>query len=165
MTKSGKSPYGKYGFYGSPSYNFKPIGCEGAGDYSKTQMPKIESAVKVRRLRSPAKFVAAILCALLLLTALMSQSALLTISEETYLLRLEIDDLLEKQRELKIEHAMTFSFADTEEYALEVLGMHKPSAEQICYLELSDTGAQQVDEIKNNEAWNPLSLLREYFPG
>ncbi len=165
MAKSGKSPYGRYGVYGSLAYDFKAIGNERAGDYSKAEKPKGKRRPRRKALSSPALAVAAVLCAVMLFAGLMSQSALVALSDETVAVQNEINELLERQTELKIRHENAFSLADTERYAIDVLGMQKPSAEQICYIDISEADAQAKEDSDNGSMLDFLSMLSEYFPG
>ncbi len=164
MPQDRKSPYGKYGVFGTPSYDFHSEKTVSAGLYSKAEQSAVSPRRHIKRKRSPAFAVAAILTLILLFCALMSQSRLVELSNETVAVQQEIDTLLAEQTRLKIRHGMSFSLADTEQYAIDVLGMQKPTAEQICYIDLDVSDAEDGAE-EESSGKSILSLLREYFPG
>ena len=162
--KRGKSPYGYYGVYGSLAYDFRPIGNERAGEYSGKTAPKQKKKTKRRAGASPALFVSALLCIIMLLCGLLGRNYIVILSDEADALQNEIALLTQEQVQLKIEHAMTFSPEETERYAIENLGMKKPGAEQIYYIEI-EAGEQSAEKEEESNEWDILSLIRAYLPG
>lgn len=164
MSKSGKSPYGPYGVYGSLAYDFKPIGNERAGQYSAPKAPRKQGAAKRKGAASPAIAVAAALCVLIFAAGLLLRAETVELSDKSVALQNEIDELLSQQTFLKIEHAAAFSPEETERYATEELGMQKPGAHQIYYIDIPEL-ASEAEEQETNLPWMLLSMLREYLPG
>lgn len=165
MSQGGKNPYGYYGVYGSLAYDFRPIGNERAGDYSKVKASRIKSGPLMRAMPSPAFAVALILCAFSLGAALLAQSALVELSSETVSVQQEIKELLDERTLLEIRHTELFSPAATERYAVEELGMCRPSGGQICYIDVAapvEEGSAHKEKSLSEEI---LSLISAYFPG
>ena len=140
MARQSEEIYGKYGVFGQKAYDFRSCGNEGPGFYS----PKRAAATRAKRTKSPvspALPVGCLLCVILLGAALASRSSLLILSQETVALQQEIGELLDEQTELKIRHETEFSLAETEKYAIEILGMQKPAAGQIEYIDIPSRSA------------------------
>jgi len=159
-----KEIYGKYGIYGSNVYDFKSTGNESPGDYCCNSGSVSNGAAPRRARPSPAFGVACALCLVLLITGLVSRSGLVDLSQETYELRNEINTLVEEQTRLKIRHEMSFSLAETERYAIDVLGMQKPGPDQISYIELEKPSSENSEQ-ENREEFDFVSIIREIFPG
>lgn len=165
MSQRRKSPYGKYGVYALPSYDFHDEGLAHSDQYSRKADVRPKKVSKKTISRSPALVISVALCVLMLFAALSLQSQLVSLSYETVEVRREIDQLLDEQTKLKIRHGMSFSLADTEQYAIDVLGMQKPSPEQIYYIDVDCDGyTESADTVKRGDN-SILSMLREYFPG
>lgn len=161
---AGKDPYGYYGVYGSLAYDFRPVGNERPGTYSGKAARKRKIKIKRRAGISPALVVSALLCLAMVIVALMCRNDLIIISEEAHQLSEEIAALAQEQKRLKIEHAMAFSPAETERYAIEELGMRKPAAHQLFYIDVPEPVS--VDEPEAEApAGDILSRVRAYFPG
>lgn len=164
MSSGSKSPYGYYGVYGSLAYDFRPVGNERAGDYSRVDKSPPKKKVRRARRTSPALITGSALCAVLLLCGLMAQSALVELSDKAVAAQQEIEGLLQEQTRLKIEHSMAFQPEETERYAIEELGMRKPTAEQICYIDTMPPMSEA--DIENTElSWSLWNMIREYLPG
>ena len=165
MPKSGKSPYGPYGVYGSLAYDFKPIGNERPGQYSAAKAgTKPRAAKRKRTAASPAVAVGAVLCALIFSTGLLLRAETVELSHESVEMQNEIEELLDEQTFLKIRHAAAFSPEETERYATEELGMQKPGAHQIYYIDIPELVIEDGDG-ETHLPWKLLSMLREYLPG
>ena len=165
MSQRGKNPYGYYGVYGSLAYDFRPVGNERAGDYGKTDACISKKHVRRKDTVNVAFAAACTLCAALLVCGLMLRLSLTEISDRSVKLRNEIEELYDEQTRLKIEHSMCFSPEETEEYAVSELGMIKPSAHQIEYIEASDDSFSEGTEAPENGQRDILSIIKEYFPG
>ena len=164
-SKKTKSPYGYYGVYGSLAYDFRPIGNERAGEYSGHAATQQKKKIKRRAGgKSPALFVSVLLCIIMLLCGLLSRNYIVILSDEADALQEEISHLTQEQVQLKIEHAMAFSPEETERYATEKLGMKKPGAEQIYYIEIESEEASAEEKDENSKG-GLLSIIRAYLPG
>jgi len=161
-TKGRKDIYGYYGVYGSLAYDFRPIGNERAGEYSGNAAGKQKKKTKCRAGGSPALLISSVLCIVLLITGLLGRSQTVVLSDEVSTLKKEIAELNAQQTKLKIEHASAFLPGETEAYAIEKLGMKKPGADQIIYIELVDRSEQIVENTAPKDFW---SVIREYLPG
>lgn len=78
--------------------------------------------------------------AVLLCCSLMAQAQLNEISNRTVELQGRMTDLRSRQARLEIELAQLCELAQLEDYAIDVLGMQKPGADQIIYSDSSDEG-------------------------
>ena len=78
--------------------------------------------------------------AVLLCCSLVAQAQLNEISNRTVELQGRMTDLRSQQARLEIELAQLCDLARLEDYAIDVLGMQKPGADQIIYLDSSDEG-------------------------
>jgi len=165
MYRKGKVPYSQAVNYIAGAYDFRHFGDEGPGDYCRMQEAKANTKRKKKRLRSPAMAVASILCVVLLFAGIMSQAELVAISNETVAVQKSIDELMHEQTFLKIRHEMAFSLEETEQYAIDVLGMKKPSAQQIQTIDVSETESKDTQQNEDDEGRDILSQLKEYFPG
>ena len=150
--------------YGSSAYNFQPLGNECPGAYG--MLPKIKKKHKraAGRSCSPAFLVGLIMCAVLIFVSLMYRASLVRISEETVALENEISGLKEQQVKLRIRHAEVFSLEETEQYAVSVLGMQRPGADQIRYVYFPKQPDAVVSDGEKKER-DIFSRLKEYFPG
>jgi len=54
--------------------------------------------------------------------------------------------------------------AETERYAIDVLGMQKPGPDQISYIELEKPSSENSEQ-ENREEFDFVSIIREIFPG
>ncbi len=164
MAGRGEDIYGKYGIYGRDAYDFKTTGNEIQGEYgSSIKMTKAEKT-NFSDKPSPAMSIACLLCAVLLFTGLMFRSSLIILSQETVAVQEEIEELLDEQTMLKIRHEMAFSLAETEEYAIDVLGMRKPVAAQVSCVDIVEgTEETLADEAREEKKF--LSIIRAYFSG
>lgn len=80
-------------------------------------------------------FLGAALTAAALVFSLLAQAKLTAVSNETVELYRRIEQLSDEQVRLKIEHTRAFGLEELEDYARNVLGMHRPTADQITYTE------------------------------
>lgn len=165
MSEGRKNPYAYYGVCGSLAYDFRPQGNENPGQYSGKTAQKQKKKTKCKAGVSPALAVSAALCTALLFSAVMAQSEIIVLSDKAHTARTEIVELLEEQARLKIEHAIAFAPAETERYATEVLGMVKPGAQQIYYIEVPESVPTDGEMEEKTEAKGLEELLRAYFPG
>ena len=161
MLQSGNGPFR---MYGSSAYNFQPLGNECPGAYGMLPKRKKKHKCATGRSCSPALFVGLIMCSVLIFVSLMYRTSLVRISEETVALENKISELREQQVRLRIRHAEVFSLEETEQYALSVLGMQRPGADQIKYVYFPKQPDAAVSDNEKKEG-DILSRLKEYFPG
>lgn len=112
-----------------------------------------------------------LLAAVLLVLVLLAQIRLTALSDSAAAAESSIRQLQTQQDKLRAEYATTFSLEEVEDYAVNVLGMQKPGAEQIVYLQ--DLDAQDRAVVLAPEEENLISqslrsladCLRSYFGG
>lgn len=84
--------------------------------------------------------VGGLIAAAMLCWSLVAQSQMNEISNRTVELQDRIAELRSQQARLEIELAQLYELTRLEDYAIEVLGMQRPGADQIIYLDSSDEG-------------------------
>ena len=77
------------------------------------------------------------MAAFLFVTGITAQVQLFTISGESVALEAKLSELEEHQAKLRIAYESSFNLAEIEEYAITSLGMQKPTADQITYIDTS----------------------------
>ncbi len=150
--------------HGSLAYNFQPNGNECPGVYGMLPQKKKKQNTMPARNTSPALFIGIALCVVLVYLSLMLRASLVSVSEEMRVLEIRINELTDQQIGLKLRHAEVFSLEETEQYAIEILGMKKPGIDQIRYVNFPNE-ANNVQSDENDNEWDVLSLLKEYFSG
>ena len=153
--------YGRHGVYGSAAYDFKYTPFSSEDDYCV--LSEKNSRDNRKKTKSPALFISCLLTAALLFSGLMARSSMVVAAEEIHTLQSEIETLLEEQTRLKISHEKAFPMEQTENYAIEVLGMQKPMPYQIVYIDVASPNHENFDK-RDSKIENPFSFLREYFP-
>lgn len=165
MSEGRKNAYGYYGVHGSLAYDFRPNGWENAGEYSGKTEAKQKIKTKGRAGVSPALFISVALSITMLIAALMCSAELVVLSEEIYTIEKKIDELEQEQTRLKVEHGFLYSPDEIERYAIEMLGMQKPSSEQIVYINVPEPVVPVQEQNQEYSDGGVLSFIREYFPG
>ena len=161
MAVKSKDIYGRYGVYGSLAYDFKTSYKLPEDSYSVVSEKKNRDHRK--KIKSPALIVSCVLAAALLFTGVMLRASMVVLSEEVYSLRNEVEKLLEEQTKLKISHEKAFPLLQMENYAIEILGMHKPLPYQIIYVDVGEAKEESII-TREEKNINFFSFLREYFP-
>ena len=149
-----KSRYGKDAVYGSLAYDFnnpalypeeyaRPAGT--ADDSAERPATRTREQVKVRtRARTaprakqgiaPVSILGAAVAAFLLVTAISAQASLFAISGESVELEQTLSELETEQTRLRIAYESVFNLAEVENYAVHTLGMQRPAADQIYYID------------------------------
>ena len=163
MARRSEDIYGRFGIYGSNAYDFGVSGKDRNWEYCSAEKSVKKSVVK-HELRSLALIFGCILCAVLLGVGLISRASLIVLSNETVSLQKELEELSDSNTRLKIQHAMLFPMSETEEYAIEVLGMQKPGPDQIFDVETENTFVGEADKEYINKS-GILSAIRAFFSG
>lgn len=107
------------------------------------------------------------LAAVLLVLLLMSHIRMTMVSDAAAASRTRVEELTEQQHKLQAQYEVTFSLAEVERYATEELGMQKPRAGQITYLD--GLGGSDRAEIITQDSARPsyfaelLAQIRAYF--
>ena len=77
----------------------------------------------------------AAVAAFLLVTAITAQASLFAISGESVKLEQTLSELETEQTRLRIAYESVFNLAEVEDYAVHTLGMQRPAADQIYYID------------------------------
>lgn len=143
-----KRNYGSNAVYGSLAYDYNHA--ESFWDeYTSAPRTRTETQTKVRTRAktvthtkqsiAPVSILGVMIAAFLFVISVMAQSKLVTISSESVALQQELEQLEERKAKLEISYESAFNMADIEEYAVKSLGMQKPKADQIFYIDTSAT--------------------------
>lgn len=100
------------------------------------------------------------LAAIMLVMLLMSHVRMTALSDEAAACQSRLTELGEQQNKLQARYEQTFSLAEVERYATEELGMQKPRAGQITYLDCLGGSDRAVVIVPEEETmWSGFSLL------
>lgn len=146
--------YGEGAVYGSLAYDFnhpelypeeysRPAGRpEIPVDRPKTRAgtqgkvrTRARTAPRAKQGIAPVSILGAAAAAFLLVTAINAQAALFAISGDSVKLEQTLSELETEQTRLRIAYESIFNLAEVEEYAVYTLGMQKPAADQIHYID------------------------------
>ena len=142
--------YGQGAVYGSLAYDFNhPELYE--EEYSRPQTPaakprtqtqtkvhtRARTAVRTKQGIAPMAIVGMLVAAAMFVIAITAQIQLFDVSSESVALTTELAALQEDQAKLRIAYESAFNLSEVETYAKETLGMQKPSADQIFYIDTS----------------------------
>lgn len=118
---------------------------------------------------SPVTLLGFALAALLLVTLLMSHIRMTALSDAAAASQTRLTELTEQQHKLQARYEEVFSLSEVERYATEELGMQKPRAGQITYLDaLGGSDRAVIIEPESSEGlFSALALVfdsvRSYF--
>lgn len=107
-----------------------------------------------------------VLAALLLVTLLMSHVRMTALSDAAAASQTRLTELTEQQHKLRARYEEVFSLSEVERYATDKLGMQKPRAGQITYLDSLGSGDRAVVIVpeEENGLWSELlDSIRAYF--
>ena len=149
-----KNRYGEGAVYGSLAYDFsspalypeeygRPAGgsetAEGSPDTRTREQVKVRTrartAPRAKQGIAPVSILGAAAAAFLLVTAISAQATLFAVSGESVVLEQTLRELETDQTRLRIAYESAFNLAEVEEYAVHTLGMQKPAADQIHYID------------------------------
>lgn len=144
-----KRKYGSDAVYGSLAYDFNNpelyrnedgITAPRVRPQSQTKVQtRARTVARTKQSLAPASIAGILIAAFLFAITIMAQSKLVSISSEAVSLQQELNQLEERKAKLKISYESAFNMADIEEYAIKSLGMQKPKADQIYYIDTSAT--------------------------
>ena len=146
--------YGRGAVFGSLAYDFNhPELYAGEEEYSQAQepeqqqktetrvqtrtRPRAKTAVRTKQGIAPFALIGVLAAAFLAVTAITAQVSVVNISGESVALQSRLAELEEEQTRLRIAYESAFNLAEIEEYATTELGMRKPNAAQITYIDTS----------------------------
>ena len=98
----------------------------------------------------------------------MAQVQLFSVADSAVELEQQLAELEQQQAKLKIAYESAFNLAEIEDYAVSSLGMQKPKADQVYYIDTSSPDkavvvAQSEGESLIDRAADFLSGLGAYF--
>ncbi len=182
MAAAAKRSYGQGAVYGSLAYDFNhpELYQENYEETARTPAARPQTGTQThvrtraktvtaaRQGIAPFSVVGVLIAAFLFVTAILAQAQLIGISSESVALQRQLSELKEEQTKLRIQYESAFNMEDIEEYAIRSLGMQRPQADQILYIDTSAPDKAVV--IATNEsdgfvdrAADFLSGLAEYF--
>ena len=100
-------------------------------------LPQTRSHARARQSIAPAAVLGVLIAAAMFVVAIMAQIQLIGLSSERTALEAELSELQTKNAQLQIAYESAFNLTEIEEYAVTGLGMQKPGADQITYIDTS----------------------------
>ena len=170
-----KRKYGQGAVYGSLAYDFNnpelyreeyTTAQPKARPRTQTQTrvrTRARTAVHTRQSIAPLSLVGMLAAAFLLVIAILAQAQMVGISSKSVTLRSELSQLEEEQAKLRIAYESAFNMAEIEDYAIHSLGMQKPRADQIFYIDTSSPDKAVV--IAGGENVGFVDRVSDYLSG
>lgn len=121
---------------------------------AEEELPQVETAAKNKQAISPLAVIGAAFASVLIVVMLLAQVSLTAVSNEAVELTERIETLEMERNRLRIEFEGTFNLTEIEKYAIEELGMQKPTKDQIFCI---NTAAR--DKVEIIPAEQPDGLL------
>lgn len=142
--------YGQSAVYGSLAYDFNNPELYGE-EYSRPQTPaarpkqqtrtrvrtRARAAARTKQSIAPLSLIGVAVAAFVFVIGIMAQIQLFEVSSQNVALQSQLSVLEEDQAKLRISYESAFNLAEIEEYATASLGMQRPSADQIFYIDTS----------------------------
>ena len=170
-----KRKYGQGAEYGSLAYDFNNPELD-REEYTTAQpkarrrtqtqtrvRTRARTAVHTRQSIAPLSLVGMLAAAFLLVIAILAQAQMVGISSKSVTLRSELSQLEEEQAKLRIAYESAFNMAEIEDYAIHSLGMQKPRADQIFYIDTSSPDKAVV--IAGGESVGFVDRVSDYLSG
>lgn len=129
---------------------------------------RAKTAVHTRQSLAPASVLGMFVAAFLAVVAILAQAQMVGISSQSVKLQSQLAELEEQQSKLRIAYESAFNMAEIEDYATHILGMQKPRADQIFYIDTSSPDKAVVVAQGGNDGFvdrvsDYLSGALEYF--
>ncbi|MCM1148982.1 MAG: hypothetical protein NC319_02695 [Butyricicoccus sp.] len=146
----GRMKYGRGAVYGSLAYDYdnpelypeeyssapEPAAPPQTRERAQTAT-RAQVQARSRQAVYPLAMLGIAVAAVLFVIAIMAQIQLFDISSKTVELQTQLKELQTEQTKLKIAYEGAFNLTEIEQYATSRLGMQKPSADQIYYIDTS----------------------------
>lgn len=180
MAAAAERKYGQGAVFGSLAYDFNNPELY-PEEYSEAQ-PKARpqtrtrteihtrarTMVHTRQSIAPVSIIGMLVAAFLVVTAILAQAKIVGISSRSVELQQELAQLEEQQAKLRIAYESAFNMAEIEDYAIHSLGMQKPRADQVFYIDTSSPDKAVVIASGDNVGFvdrvsDYLSGIAEYF--
>ena len=165
--------YGQGAVYGSLAYDFDNP--ELYREQYTTAQPETRSetrtrvhtrartAVRTKQSIAPMTIVGMLAAAFLVVVAILAQAQIVGISSASVALQKELTQLEEQQAKLRIAYESAFNMAEIEDYAIHELGMQKPRADQIFYIDTSSPDKAVV--IAGGDSLGFVDRVSDYLSG
>lgn len=182
MADAGRMEYGNRAVYGSLAYDFDnpelyreeysvPVPEQTAPPQTQEQTRTVaRPGAHARSKQSvyPLAILGILVSAVLFVIAIMAQIQLFDISSKTVELEGRLKELKTEQARLQIEYEGAFNLTEIEQYAINNLGMRKPGADQIFYIDTSSPDRAVIINQAGNDGFSGrvsdfLSGIGEYF--
>ena len=171
--------YGQGAVYGSLAYDFdnpelyrdgetvaRPRERERTRTQTQTQTrvhTQARAVVHTKQSIAPMTRVGMLAAAFLVVLAILAQAQMVGISSRSVALQQELSALEEQQSKLRIAYESAFNMAEIEDYAIHSLGMQKPQADQIFYIDTSSPDKAVV--ISNSEQVGFVDRVSDFLSG
>ena len=156
--------------YGLPMpFDAPPAEAEQAWEQEQEEvLPRAESRSRAKQSVAPAAVLGVLIAAAMFVIAIMAQIQLTDLSSERVKLEAELAELQTKNAQLQIAYESAFNLTEIEEYAVTELGMQKPGADQITYIDTSSPDRAVVINDKAGDGFvdrlsDFLAELGSYF--
>lgn len=182
MADAGRREYGSRAVYGSLAYDFDnpelyqeeysvpaPEQTAPPQTQERTQTAVRPGAhARSRQAVYPLAILGILVSAVLFVIAIMAQIQLFDISSKTVELEGRLKELKTEQTRLQIAYEGAFNLTEIEQYAISNLGMQKPSADQIFYIDTSSPDRAVIINQSGSDGFfgrvsDLLSEIGEYF--
>ena len=179
-----KQKYGQGAVFGSLAYDFdnpelyreeyaetEPLARPRPRTETKTRtrvQTRARTAPRTKQSIAPLSIVGMLAAAFLVVVAILAQAQMVGLSSESVKLQQQLDALEEQQSKLRIAYESAFNMAEIEDYAIHTLGMQRPRADQIFYIDTSSPDKAVVIADRDNVGFvdrisDYLSGIVEYF--
>ena len=172
-----KRAYGQGAVFGSLAYDFdnpelyrdeyttaQPKARPRTQTQTKTRVrTRARAAAHTKQSIAPATLAGMLAAAFLVVVAILAQAQIVGISSVSVALEQELAQLEEQQAKLRIAYESAFNMAEIEDYAIHMLGMQKPRADQIFYIDTSSPDKAVV--IANGESAGFVDRVSDYLSG
>ena len=131
-------------------------------------LPQARSHARAKQSVAPAAILGVLIAAAMFVAAIMAQIQLTDLSSERVALEAELAELQTENARLQIAYESAFNLTEIEEYATTKLGMQKPGADQITYIDTSSPDRAVVIRDSSGDSFvdrlsDFLAELGSYF--
>lgn len=176
MAASSKTRYGHNAVYGSLAYDFDNPELypeEYSSPLERTAppqtrektaaKPRVHTHARAKQGVSPTAILGMLAAAVLFVIAIMAQIQLFDISSQSVELQSRLSELETEQTKLQIAYESAFNLTEIEEYAITELGMQKPSANQIYYIDTSSPDRAVVVQDRSDDSF--VNRVSDFLSG
>ena len=171
--------YGQGAVFGSLAYDFnnpelygedyavaEPVAAPRPRTLTQTRTQvhtRARAVVHTRQSIAPMSIVGMVAAAFLVVIAILAQAQIVGISSDSVALQNQLTELEEQQSKLRIAYESAFNMAEIEDYAIHTLGMQRPRADQIFYIDTSSPDKAVVVADGANDGF--VDRVSDYLSG